>query len=123
MNIFIPPPLPDHARNLLRRLGYGEAVGHGGQTSFARRAGGAPYPRFHAYVEDRDGGVQINLHLDQKLASYEGAHAHSGEYDGPLVIQEIERIKSQITSWQSPPAQNQSQDPSSPKGFWGNLFS
>ena len=120
MTLFIPGPLPDRARNLLRRLGYGEITGRTGQTSFVRCAGGNPYPRFHAYVEDRDGGVQINLHLDQKLASHEGSHAHSGEYDGSLVQAEMDRLHLQITSWQSPAPP---QSPSPSKGFWNNLFS
>lgn len=30
---------------------------------------------------------------DQKQASYEGTSAHSGEYDGELVEQEIRRLK------------------------------
>lgn len=51
------------------------------------------YPRFHAYIEDRNGGMQVNLHLDQKQASYEGSHAHGGEYEGTLVTKEMERIK------------------------------
>jgi hypothetical protein len=105
MNTFISGPLSDNARNLMRRVGYGEHRGRDGQTSFTRRLHGAMYPRFHAYVEDRDGGMQLNLHLDQKEASYEGSRAHSGEYDGPLVEREsariVETIKSLVASQES----------------------
>ena len=98
MKTFIKGPLPDTARNLLRRLGYGEIIGKGQQISYARRLSGDHYPRYHAYVEDRDGGIQINLHIDQKKASYAGSTAHSGEYEGPLVEQEMERMQHSIAS-------------------------
>lgn len=99
MQIFIPGPLSDHARNLLRRLGYGELTKSSGQTSFAKRISGANFPRFHAYVENKDGGIEINLHLDQKGASHEGSHAHSGEYDGVLVQKEMQYIVAWIEHW------------------------
>lgn len=54
------------------------------------------YPRFHAYLETRGDGMQINLHLDQKQASYEGSHAHNGEYEGPTVEREMARVVSLI---------------------------
>jgi hypothetical protein len=34
----------------------------------------------------------FNLHLDQKKTSYEGSHAHSGQYDGEVVDREADRI-------------------------------
>ncbi len=89
----IPGPLGDHARNIMRRLGYGEQKKRDGQISFVKRVSGADFPRYHAYVEDLDGGaMQVNLHVDQKAASYEGSHAHSGEYEGALVEREMQRI-------------------------------
>ncbi len=57
---------------------------------------GANYPRFHAYVRQMpDNSLQINLHLDQKQPSYEGSHAHSGEYEGEIVLMERRRIEAQ----------------------------
>lgn len=98
MNTFIPGPLADTARNLLRRAGYGEHRGHEAQLSYVKRIHGTPYPRYHAYVEDRNGGMQLNLHLDQKEASYSGSRAHSGEYGGPLVERESARIVAFVKS-------------------------
>ena len=98
MNTFIPGPLADTARNLLRRAGYGEHRGREAQLSYVKRIHGTPYPRYHAYVEDRNGGMQLNLHLDQKEASYGSGHAHSGEYSGPLVEREVARIVSFVKS-------------------------
>ncbi|NBS41882.1 hypothetical protein EBS80_04480 [bacterium] len=101
MNTFIPGPLADTARNLLRRAGYGEHRGHEAQLSYTKRIQGSLFPRYHAYVEDRDGGMQLNLHLDQKEASYGGGHAHSGEYAGPLVERENARIVAFVKSLRS----------------------
>ena len=66
---------------------------------FVRRLAGMDYPRFHIYshIEDDSAGssqvLVINLHLDQKKPSYEGASAHGGEYSGDLIKEELERIK------------------------------
>jgi hypothetical protein len=98
MQVFLAGPWPDNARNLMRRLGYGEHLGHGGQLSYSRRFSGSDFPRFHAYVEDRNGGMQINLHLDQKPSNLGSGAAHGGEYDGPLVIGEMERLKRMIST-------------------------
>lgn len=118
MQIFLEGPLPDNARNLMRRLGYGEHLGRGGQTSFSRRLSGADFPRFHAYVEDKSGGIQINLHLDQKPSNLGSGAMHGGEYDGLLVVQEKERLVKTIRSMV--PAE--SSEPEEKKGFWSSLF-
>lgn len=81
--------------------------------SIVRQIGKNDYPRFHLYIKEKtfDAGhsaelsrspqsenqnkiLIFNLHLDQKKPSYKGSHAHSGEYDGKLVKEEAERIKS-----------------------------
>ncbi|MEK7452164.1 MAG: hypothetical protein AAB664_02405 [Patescibacteria group bacterium] len=91
-------PLPDHGRNIMRRFGYGELRKWNGETSYAKRVSAANFPRYHAYIEDKSEGLQINLHVDQKEASHEGSHAHSGEYDGPLVEAEMAYFTKAITS-------------------------
>jgi len=81
----------------MRRIGYGEIFDSKTQhISYVRRLSGGHYPRLHAYVDDIEGGIAIKLHLDQKKASYEGQKAHSGEYEGPIVKEEIERIKYEL---------------------------
>ncbi len=126
MTRFFPGPLPDHARNILRRLGYGEQQNREGQVSFNRRFTNAPYPKYHAYVEDRNGGLQVNLHVDQKAATYESAHAHSGEYDGPLLARELDRIGAFVESIKSQADAGTDENGAAvaPKrgGFWGGLF-
>ncbi len=39
----------------------------------------------------------LNLHLDQKKASYKGQKAHSAEYDGQVVENEINRLSSLLS--------------------------
>ena len=53
------------------------------------------YPRFHVYatLDKASKKLVINLHLDQKAPVYQGATAHSGEYEGELIEKEAMRIK------------------------------
>lgn len=53
------------------------------------------YPRFHIYLKVSGDRFIFNLHLDQKKPIYKGVgvHAHNGEYFGPVVEQEADRIK------------------------------
>lgn len=80
--------------SFMRSCGYGLGGQDGNEISFARRILGRDYPRFHAYVHWEEGVLVVNLHLDQKKPSCEGANAHSGEYGGKLVEEEAERIRS-----------------------------
>lgn len=122
MKYTIPGPLPDHARNLMRRVGYGEQRTRSGQISFIRRVTGERFPRYHAYVEDVNGGMQVNLHVDQKESTYEGAHAHSGEYEGPLVEREMQRIVQFVTTSSAPTAPSVSKPPKKKPGFLSKFF-
>jgi hypothetical protein len=80
--------------NLLRQAGYSYLMDRNtGQESYVRRLNRGFYPRFHLYLERQPGRVILNLHLDQKQASYAGAKAHNAEYDGDLVEAEMARIK------------------------------
>jgi len=122
MKSFLPGPLPDNARNLLRRLGYGEHLGHGGQISFSRRTSGGNFPRFHAYVEEQNNGLQLNLHLDQKPSNLGSGAMHGGEYDGPILEQEMGRMISMIQSFRQENETGEESTPSPKKGFWKSLF-
>lgn len=63
------------------------------EYNLVRKLTGQNYPRFHAYVKQQGQNFIFSLHLDQKKPSYEGSHAHSGEYFGPVVENEADRIK------------------------------
>ncbi len=84
-------------RMLIRRAGYAEKINRRGEVSYVRRIAGAEYPRFHAYIDKTNRGIRVNLHLDQKAASYGKHTAHSGEYGGELVEAEAARLKSELT--------------------------
>jgi hypothetical protein len=88
--------LNEAPEQLLRQAGYAFLIDRNtGQESFVRRFdGGGFYPRFHLYLEQQKDRAVLNLHLDQKQASYAGAHAHNAEYDGETVQREMDRIKS-----------------------------
>lgn len=124
MKHYLPGPLPDNPRNLLRRAGYGEKPGYQGQISYTRRFTNAPFPQFHLYYALKGDGIELNLHLDQKKATYsQSAHAHSADYDGKQVEQEMARIVAFIQTYVNPLSQPlKKNEKKSGKGFWGTLF-
>ena len=93
MKLILDKNILDQApEQLLRQVGYAYLMDRRtGQESFVRRLNRGFYPRFHLYLEEQSGQVIFNLHLDQKQASYEGAHAHNAEYDGEPVEAEMAR--------------------------------
>jgi hypothetical protein len=84
----------------MRGLGYFFEREQDNEFVFSRIIGSSKsgYPRFHAYVrvERLPRETAINLHLDQKKPVYQGAPAHSAEYEGELVEGEAARIKEKI---------------------------
>lgn len=87
----------ENTPNLMRQLGYHfwQQNRETKELAFIRPIGGLPYPRFHIYLKEnkKTGEIFFNLHLDQKRPIYKGVPAHSGEYEGPVVEKESERIK------------------------------
>ncbi|MCX6720248.1 MAG: hypothetical protein NTW11_00305 [Candidatus Staskawiczbacteria bacterium] len=71
-----------------------------GEYNMVRKLAGDNYPRFHIYLGQKGGGWNFSLHLDQKKPVYEGSgsHAHNGEYFGPIIDGEVDRIKSALAS-------------------------
>ena len=63
------------------------------EYNLVRKLTGNHYPRFHIYVKQRGEHFDFSLHLDQKKPIYKGVHAHAGEYEGPVVEAEADRIK------------------------------
>jgi hypothetical protein len=122
MQQFFNGPFQDHARNLMRRIGYGEQRARSGQISYVRRVSSDRFPRYHAYVEDKNGGIQINLHIDQKEASYEGSHVHSGEYDSLLCQEEMKRISKFIQTAKNSVQQSQNFPQKKKTNFLSKFF-
>ncbi|MFA6536980.1 MAG: hypothetical protein WCT18_01120 [Patescibacteria group bacterium] len=91
------PLRSQNPRELIRRAGYGEWYDREFDTlSYTKKLGVDNYPRFHIYVTEMSDRFEIDLHLDQKQASYLKGHAHSGEYDGSQVEEEARRITAVI---------------------------
>ena len=94
MKIILPKNLPVNVHKFMQRVGYHFFVDpNTGKESYTMRTGRHFYPRFHAYTEDKGDRTVIDVHLDQKQASYEGQRAHSGEYGGPQVEDEGGRLQ------------------------------
>lgn len=85
------PHAPPHV--FMRHAGYARHVNPDGEESFVRRLSGLEFPRFHVYVENQPERTVLSIHIDQKGVTYDGSHAHSGEYSGPLIDAELHRIQ------------------------------
>jgi len=97
MKITIPKNKVPDPELFIRRCGYGRIVNRrAGETSYTRRIRRELYPRFHVYIEDKGENWSFNLHLDQRATVYEGATAHSGDYDGPVVESEAKRVSEML---------------------------
>lgn len=94
------------------------------EISYARSLDpGRFYPRFHIYMEQQQNGAGLSIHLDAKKPSYEGTSAHSGEYDSPLVKEEIVRIRNLSGKYVSVmPAADKSLGFQKEKSLWKRLF-
>jgi hypothetical protein len=57
----------------------------------------ARWPRFHLSIYPRDGGLQVNIHLDQEDARGQGNHQFIWAYRNPLVMEECWRLEALIT--------------------------
>lgn len=84
----------ENINTFMRRAGYVPIRDRRtGNESYVRRLSGGHYPRFHCYIFEQGGQVTFNLHLDQRQTRYAGAKAHAGEYDSPLVHEELDRLE------------------------------
>lgn len=86
--------LKESVAAVARKIGYTiiDSAGNG-QYNMVRKIHSDNYPRFHIYLKQNGLDFVFSLHLDQKRPSYEGSHAHSGEYFGPIIDGEADRIK------------------------------
>jgi len=103
--------------------------------SFVRRLSTGFYPRFHLYLDDLGAKIALNLHLDQKKASYDGSARHSGEYDGDLVVQEmarlealllpdsVESVNGSLLTKMGHGGYDEEEEPGKKPNFWQRLFS
>lgn len=93
MRLLIQNP-EDNALTLFRRAGYTFQREEQGEMSFVRTLGRGDYPRFHAYTRSVSGGIECNIHLDQKRETYGKTTRHHGEYeDEGALAEEIKRLE------------------------------
>jgi hypothetical protein len=86
-----------NAVQFLRSLGWAQIYDRRrDKISYVKRLGSDFYPRLHMYFSERESQYVFSMHLDQKKASYEGHHAHSGEYDNELVEKELAIIEKKL---------------------------
>jgi len=98
MKINLPDSFNENLRRFLQRNGYATHLqSQQDRMSFVKRIIASDYPRFHIYIEkDIKGKSYLTIHLDQKKTSYDGNHAHMGEYDSELVANEAKNIQHSI---------------------------
>ncbi len=127
MELRVPRERIPSPATLLRKAGYAYFIDpKTKEDSYVLRLTGDFYPRFHIYVKESTSEFVINLHLDQKKPSYEGGPKHAGEYTGPVVEREIERLERWVAFFnQDSPTtpkeltKSDSSRPSSPSAFGG----
>ena len=123
---FVIQKLPISPQYFLRKCGYIEIQNphKNFETSYARSLDpGRFYPRFHIYIEPDKNETAINIHLDAKKPSYEGTSAHSGEYDSPIVKQEITRLQNLAqNSISEMPIANKPLGFQKKKSWWQKIF-
>lgn len=113
------PKIAENSRILMQKLGYNEhRHKETMEQNYTRRLSPERYPRLHAYLEEKPGGLLIKLHLDMQESKAFG-RKHGGVYEHELLVQEGERIR-KFVSLQA--GQEKVEDKGEKKGFWGRLF-
>lgn len=88
------PKTQTSLEKLMRRLDYQlDRKNKSNEKAFYRRMRSSRFPRFHIYIAEKEDRWIFKLHLDQKPNAYQGQAAHGGEYEGPKVEEEANRIK------------------------------
>jgi hypothetical protein len=85
---------PINIGTLLRQAGY-----HPLNDAWVRQLSNAYYPRFHLYLSADPDQLKLSLHLDQKQSTIKlaGLKRHAGDYQSPVVTEELNRILRWVT--------------------------
>lgn len=115
--------MPIHFVNFIRQLGYASFThSKTGQINFQKRLSQDLYPRFHIYVDEKNGKKLINLHLDQKKPTYIQGQAHMAEYESEVLRQEKIKIEKAIAEITEKSEQTEKKQKNHKKGFFSSLF-
>ncbi len=88
------------ADEFLRRSGWAHIIDRKrNQESYVRRLTRDFYPRLHLYVQETAEQFILEVHLDQKQASYQGVRMHNAEYDGPVVEAAMQDLSVQLKNY------------------------
>lgn len=94
---FVIKNIKENIAVVARKIGYVIIdTKDGPEYNLVRKLAGNNYPRFHVYAKQNGQDFTFSLHLDQKAPIYEGSSAHNGEYWGPIVENEADRIKNML---------------------------
>ncbi len=90
---FSMPKKNKNLQTIVRDAGY-KPIGTTlkGELNCVRPLMGGDYPRFLLYVTEENDKFIFSLHLDQKKPSYGEETAHSGEYEGDIIKDEVYRV-------------------------------
>jgi len=96
MKCFLPDFSGKKALKLMKKFGYITRQEDDSSLSFVRSVfvNEAQFPRFHASVFSCDGGLQVNIHLDQEDSQGHSNHQFVWSYHNPLVTEEVQRLYS-----------------------------
>ncbi len=93
---FVLPP-NSSAQRMMQRVGYTYHCGKDGRPCYHRQLNDPPFPRFHAYVIEQNGRMEVDLHFDaHDLIDQKSNHDQPWAYKGGRVEQEMQRISDVI---------------------------
>lgn len=80
---------------LMRRAGYTfQRHSDEDEQSYVLPMGRNGYPRFHAYIKQKDTTLQVSIHIDHTKHTHGNMTRHGGEYDDSGALgPEVERLK------------------------------
>ena len=80
-------------QSVMQKMGYTYHCGKDGRPCYHRQLHDPPFPRFHAYVSEENGRVEIELHFDaDDIVDRQGNHDQPWAYEGGRVEVEMQRI-------------------------------
>ncbi|MBM5789801.1 hypothetical protein FJZ23_01810 [Candidatus Parcubacteria bacterium] len=88
-----PTRLVGGSQAMMASLGYRYHCVEDGRPCYHRAWNDQPFPRFHAYVAEEGGWIEIELHVDAlDPILHQGNHHQPWAYAGGRVNEEMERI-------------------------------
>lgn len=119
MRLFLHGALPKEIDVLFTEFGYVFDGPTEDGFAFKRRLHDRKFPRYHLFVREFDGGIELDLHIDQEHPFGKGNHQEEWAYHGQIVQAEIQRLERAIHRVKTQPYQFTLKQK---KGFWKILI-